>query len=120
MGVIINREQAPVCFETWKKREITNDREPNHCKINLKRYDSFWGDWNATEVTIDTVNEFQNVSIRLCSYVWAHGGHKTCLGDPQFVLEWYVWDKNFRNWYDAKRNCKMIGGKLFYDLDGTE
>ena len=111
--------EIPKCLEKGNAKGIQYDGSPNFCKINQKRQDSKWSQWEE-QIEIDNAEEWRKVSSRFCHEA-SHGGILNCDGEPERkVLEWlhFVQERAF-TFEGAFDFCNQSGWDVFYRLNGT-
>ena len=113
----IKRETAPTCKEHGLKQDIKDDDNPGSCRINQKRRDAEWGEFEH-QVEIDTETEWKKVQFRKCNLA-SHGGNEVCSGDEVTVLEWYRFIHEDLYFTAAKDVCSEMNGTLFHAINGT-
>ena len=89
------------------------------CEISHKRVDRQWGPWGETIQINETDTSYVEYVTREVSIDYAHGGINGTEG-PELVLRSLIWVREGRSWLASKANCESLGGKLFYNVDGTE
>ena len=89
------------------------------CEISHKRIDRQWGPWGESIQIIETNTSYVEYVTREVSIDYAHGGINGTEG-PELVLRSLIWVREGRSWLASKAHCESLGGKLFYNVDGTE
>ena len=109
----------PMCKERGEDKDIQDDIHEGTCAINGKRVDAEWGEWKVDKTpSVDTNTVWKQFEKRGFLLDPAHGGRTD--GESQRVYSWIQWVKQSKTWTHAKNNCVRLGGKLFYNLDGTK
>ena len=108
----------PKCKELGETIDIQEDTHRGVCAINGKRVDSQWAQWAVDDPEIDTSTVWKQFEKRYFLLDPAHGG-KT-VGPSQRVFSWIRWVDQPMTWSEAETNCAQLGGKLFFNLDGTK
>ena len=105
-------EHKAVCEEKGLARNVTNDFEPNWCRVNQKRHDMEWGEWQHI-VSVDTAEQWKKDLSRQCKGISAYGGLTCGEKDGGKVLEWYHFVSQKLTWEKALENCVILGGRDF-------
>ena len=109
---------TPLCHEDGQYVNIQSDIHEGECDIHEKRVDMQWK--SIERAVIDNATEFKIITETTIYVSTTHGG----LSDRNVVegnfTRWLKFIKNKLNWTAAKKNCLLLKGKLFYDMDGTD
>ena len=105
------------CFQNGEPVDIQIDPVPNVCRINQKRQDAEWSQWEKN-LAVDSPTEWKRVISREC-YPAAHGGTEICEGKNLIVLEWLKFVHDAMVFDDARSRCQSLGGDLFSNLTGA-
>ena len=116
----MKREHFPSFTEGESELDIQDDEWEGKCVLRHKRVDLEWGAWDTaiSDVLInDTDPDYIRYHTRETVINVAHGGVPG--SERSRIFSWIRWIRTKKTWTDAKQNCEQLGGKLFYNLDGT-
>ena len=86
------------------------------CKINRKRVDGVVSDWE--KAFIENEIELIDFAAKTILVKAAHGGKKPSIPVCRKFAN-LLFIREHLNWTNAQHNCEILGGQLFFKLDGS-
>ena len=111
----MRKQSYPSCLDKNELKKIRDDQNPGACQINLKRVDFEWSGWDI--IQYDNASDWRDTWTRETLVESAHGGLPRSGASEK--LWWLKFVLVQKTWTEARDNCFSMGGKLFFNVDGT-
>ena len=108
----------PECVEFGSSRNISDDSQPDLCRIQKKPVFDVWSSWEEKVAVNKTFFEWKKIETRQRDVI-AHGDSGMIMKETK-ILEWYKTDQSRGSWSVGKAVCEQMGGQLFYHVNGTK